>query len=383
MANERVGQSALNVVILETPNIRVFQSAIQLLTIPAPLIASCNNPPYGIVGVPYTTTFTVAGGTAPYTWTLVSGSFPGGLTLDPATGILSGTPTAHGVFPFTLQVTDSTGNSTQISCSISIGVRPSVGCNSPPNGTVGTFYSHQFTLSSGTPPYTLAITSGSLPPGLTLDSGLSAVTALFADAETPAGAINGTNPTFTLANVPSPASSLRIFVNGVEQTPTTDFTLALQTITFTNPPIVGDQISADYRYHTVVSFNVGIVDDEIPTGSVNGTNAVFTLANAPAPTSAIRLYLNGVRQLQGTDFTLSGKTITFTTPPTTGDILQAFYRANTVSSTLGLVSGTPTAPGVYTFTLTITDSLGITNTTTCSITILGSGGSPCVAGGPG
>lgn len=383
MANERVLQSALNVVILETPNLRVLQSAIQLLTIPSPVLASCNNPPGGLVGTFYTTTFTVVGGIAPYTWTLISGTLPTGLTLDPATGVLSGTPTANAAFSFTLQVTDSTGNSAQITCSITIGALPTVGCNSPPSGTVGIFYSHLFTLASGAPPYTLAIIAGSLPPGLSLDSGLSAVTALFADAETPAGAVNGSNVTFTLANIPAPAASLRIFLNGVEQTVGTDFTLAIGTITFTTAPAVGDQISADYRYFTVTSFNVGLVDNETPAGTLDGVNAVFTLANTPAPTVAIRLYVNGVRQLQGTNFTLAGNTITFTTAPLSTDILRSFYRSNTVSSTTGLVAGIPTAPGVYPFTLLITDSLGNTNTVNCSITILGSGGSPCIAGGPG
>lgn len=43
-------------------------------------------------------------------------------------------------------------------------------CDSPPSGKVGVAYSHTFPASGGTPPYTFAITVGSLPPGVTLDA---------------------------------------------------------------------------------------------------------------------------------------------------------------------------------------------------------------------
>ena len=63
--------------------------------------------PQGTVGVAYTsTTLQVIGGTGPYTWSLASGNPPSGMSLSTAGGI-SGTPTAAGVFSFTVQVQDS------------------------------------------------------------------------------------------------------------------------------------------------------------------------------------------------------------------------------------------------------------------------------------
>lgn len=48
------------------------------------------------------------GGMAPYTWSVSSGSLPTGLTLNPSTGVISGTPTGKGR-AFTIKVTDLAG----------------------------------------------------------------------------------------------------------------------------------------------------------------------------------------------------------------------------------------------------------------------------------
>ena len=61
--------------------------------------------PFGTVGTPYRYMFLARGGTPPYTFT--SDDLPAGLSLDPVTGVMSGTPTASGDLPFTVVVTDS------------------------------------------------------------------------------------------------------------------------------------------------------------------------------------------------------------------------------------------------------------------------------------
>lgn len=67
-------------------------------------------------------------------------------------------------------------------------------------------------------------------------------------------------------------------------------------------------------------------DDETPSGTINGTNTSFTLANPPSPAASLLLFINGVLQIQGTDYTLSGSTITMSNAPTTGSVLNAYYR---------------------------------------------------------
>jgi hypothetical protein len=70
------------------------------------------------------------------------------------------------------------------------------------------------------------------------------------------------------------------------------------------------------------------VDAETPSGSIDGTNAAFTLAQAPLPTTSLQVYLNGLEQDPGVDFTLTNKTITFATSalPHSGDAMSAYYR---------------------------------------------------------
>jgi hypothetical protein len=69
-------------------------------------------------------------------------------------------------------------------------------------------------------------------------------------------------------------------------------------------------------------------DGEIPAGTVNGLNTAFTLASAPSPAGSLELYRNGLLMLQGTDYQISAKTITFFvgSVPQTGDLLVASYR---------------------------------------------------------
>lgn len=69
------------------------------------------------------------------------------------------------------------------------------------------------------------------------------------------------------------------------------------------------------------------VDNETPTGTVNGSNTVFTLANVPKA-GTVKVYVNGSRMQTTGDYTISSATITFNTaPPTTSIILCDYEKA--------------------------------------------------------
>lgn len=149
--------------------VRVSQVMIEVI-IGLGISIDCANPPAGVVGSPYSHTLVVTGGTAPFTFTIVLGSLPPGLSLDSSTGVISGTPTTPGTYPFTVQVQDVALLTAQVACSILISGVMTLDCDSPPSGTVGTAYSHALVVSGGTAPYTFSIVGGSLPPGLSIDA---------------------------------------------------------------------------------------------------------------------------------------------------------------------------------------------------------------------
>jgi len=130
--------------------------------------------PNGVVGVPYNQIVSGSGGTAPYAFSVSSGTLPPGLILNSATGAITGSPTTPGTFTFTITATDANGCSGSRLYTIGIASSPTcpVITLSPatlPPGMLGTPYSQSVTASGGTTPYTYTIASGALPGGLSLN----------------------------------------------------------------------------------------------------------------------------------------------------------------------------------------------------------------------
>jgi hypothetical protein len=68
------------------------------------------------------------------------------------------------------------------------------------------------------------------------------------------------------------------------------------------------------------------VTEETPSGSINGSNTYFTLANTPT-TGTVKVYLNGIRLKSGAgnDYTMGTSAINMTTAPISGDVLLVDY----------------------------------------------------------
>lgn len=65
---------------------------------------------------------------------------------------------------------------------------------------------------------------------------------------------------------------------------------------------------------------------ETPSGTINGSNKVFTLAETPSPAASLVLIRGRAIMVQGTDYTLVTNTITYTVAPPTGTIHRAWYK---------------------------------------------------------
>ena len=144
-----------------------------------PVVSTASALPNATEGQAYTplTLAATGGNGTSYTWAVAGSSLPTGLLLSPA-GVISGTPSVNGTFSFEVTVTDADGVTSQAQ-TFNLTVDPVAVVVVPPTITTtgalpdaieGQWYSHALDATGGVSPYTWSLASGSLPPGLTLDS---------------------------------------------------------------------------------------------------------------------------------------------------------------------------------------------------------------------
>jgi putative Ig domain-containing protein len=127
------------------------------------------------VDAAYMATLAATGGTRPFTWSISAGTLPQGLTLDAASGRITGTASVAGSYTFTAQVTDSeampetaTRTFTITVTGMHMGAPLRIDTATLPQGTVNMAYSFSLAASGGTAPYTWSLASGTLPAGIML-----------------------------------------------------------------------------------------------------------------------------------------------------------------------------------------------------------------------
>jgi len=162
----------------------------------------------------------VSGGTAPFTWTVASGTLPPGLTLGIAPSTSSvyffGTPSAVGCSTFSLTVTDATGVSATTSVNNFIVTLPNLSAQGPtiPNAYAGVpFPPFAIVVSGGTPPYRnwqISPNGDPLPTGMTftVDPTNSAVVIVSGTPSQTQGSV--LSPTFRVEDSQSPYPALAV-----------------------------------------------------------------------------------------------------------------------------------------------------------------------------
>jgi hypothetical protein len=338
--------------------------------------------PAGTVSANYSQTVQATGGAAPYVWALIGGSLPAGLSLNSATGAISGTPTASGHASFTIRITDANQATTTAAFALTVNPPPVITNPPLPNPIVGASYSQTVSVSGGTGPYTFTVTKGVLPPGLSLNSTTGQISGI---------PTAGGPASFTITVTDS---------NGVIGSQSFSLTTASLTITTTSP-LPGGTAGVSYPALTVLAtggtppYTWAVSAGALPaglslnstTGKISGTPKAGGVANF-----TIRVTdANGV--IATMPFTLTILSSTTGIPPNLlSPVLGSFYSAQllppvpgtpftwslSAGSSLppglklspgGLISGTPVALGSFTVTVQATDASNNTTTITFTLTV--------------
>jgi hypothetical protein len=143
-------------------------STATLLITTTPVFTAATPTASGTISTALTSyTFAASGGRV--TYAIASGALPAGVTLS-AAGVLAGTPTANGTFTYVVSATNESGSVNTPSQTLTINQAPAWTANAPTLALLtGTATSYTFT-ASGYPAPTFSVTSGTLPAGLTLTS---------------------------------------------------------------------------------------------------------------------------------------------------------------------------------------------------------------------
>jgi hypothetical protein len=361
----------------------------------APVITSASNTTFS-VGTPGTFTVTATGTPSP---TLSeTGTLPTGVTFNPGTGVLSGTPAAGtgGTYPITFTASNGVGSPATQSFTLTVDQAPAIISPNSATFTVGT--SSSFTvMTSGFPRPTLSDGGATLPSGVTfVDNGNGTATL----SGTPASGSLGTYTiTFTATNgVGSPAN--QTFTLTVNTAPvitsgnSTTFTVgAAGTFTVMATGTPAPTLSETGTLPTGVTFTpaTGVLGGT-PAAGTGGTYAIsfkassssgnttqnFTLTvdQAPAITSATSATFtvgsNGSFTVTTTGFPLDPITETGALP--TG---VTFVDNGNNTATL---SGTPAAGTAASYPITITASNGVLPNATQAFTLTVTSASACGSG---
>lgn len=305
------------------------------------------------VGTPTSQTLSSSGGTAPYTYTLQSGTLPVGLSLSSA-GVLSGTPTQRGGYAFTVRSIDSTTPTAQFVDKAYTGtvLNPSLSIT-PVSATAvqNVAFSQQLVASGGVAPHTYQLETGSIPAGISISSsGLVSGTTAAAPGNYPVSlrvTDASTGPgvyfeleNFTLTVSPPPSVSIAVSPASVSEDGATNLTYTVtRSLNLSSPTVVN--ITTSGTATSGVDYTGGVANVTIPAGATTATIVIDpTVDGTVEPDETVTLTVAA-----GTGYTVGAPA------SATGTILNDDVPSATISVSPSAVAEDGAPNLVYTVTL--------------------------------
>ena len=360
----------------------LHSSSRQLSITVAPNISiSTSSLPDGTTGTPYSQTLAATGAQGTVNWTVFSGTLPAGLGLNAATGEIAGTPTAAGTFNFTIRATDGVSTPSQRALSIGIYAPLSLTTLSLVNASRSVAYSQTLNASGGKAPLTWSVSTGTPPPGLTLDSvsgvlqGVPTTTGVFQFGVTVTDAgLRTSTRQFSITVVQGiviSTSSLPAGTLGVPYSQTLTATGAQGTVTWS---VVSGALPAGLALNAatgvisgpptapgIANFTIRAADGvSLPNDRALSINIVAALA---ITTSSLADGITGTAYSQ--TFIATGAQGTVTWSVLSGTLPAGL----TLNAATGVISGPPGAAGTANFTIRAADGVGLPSDRAFSISI--------------
>jgi hypothetical protein len=386
--------SASTVTFTATSNGTPSQTANLTITVNPALVITTTTLPNGVVGTPYNATVTSTGGSGAITWSLPSGALPLGIVGPSSTGVLSGTPATAGTYTFTISAKDSASSPNTITQTYTITIAPKPPTITPailPNALAGVPYSQQlaYTGGSGTP--TWAITTGSLPPSLTLNPATGLISGTVTNAG--AGATYSFTVTVTAGTQTSPAAAFTVTVPALPLISTTSLPSGNIGIPYTQQlaytggaggTVTWAIVSGSLPSNSGLALNTstGVITGTPTTATTYTFSIAVTVGTQTSIAQAYTLTINSLIIISGATatgevnlpfsfcLTAAGGTAPYTWSLATGS--APLPATLTLNATTGCISGTPNTNTGSPFTNIVVeaiDSKSATATQAMTITI--------------
>ena len=135
---------------------------------------------------------------------------------------------------------------------------------------------------------------------------------------------DGSTTAFTLSETPAVANSVMVFVDGILQKLTTNYSISGNTLTFTSAPDASAEIEAKHMGLRGVMRRGP--DYQYDSFAGDGSTVAFTLSNIGVPTNSAFVFYNGICLKPTTDYAISGSTITITFAPVASSEIMVRYQ---------------------------------------------------------